>query len=272
MKSTVLSSAMNLFRTHKKTILFSLGGLALAVGFFCMVYAILVTPSRQPYRTAYAQYKNVYNANIAVITAGSSLNASTATDSQFEKGITTVENTLTSLKSENTLLGKQAVLKKGEGKTLYTKFTKKLTTYISFTTDMLTSMKKVRPVMYACSHSMSDLTETAAGAASMQKCADTFAAITDIPSSDYTALVATIQPLYEKIAANITAQAALADPKGADATASAKLTAEQDDLLTELNTASTTFSTNINKHKEQVDITDAAKALDDYLSRKSRVF
>ena len=68
--------------SRTKQILFIASVGAIVIAAMVMIYAILVTPSRQPYRDALAQYQNVYNANLAVMTRGTSLNASTATNEQ----------------------------------------------------------------------------------------------------------------------------------------------------------------------------------------------
>lgn len=259
-------------RSRKKTILLSALGVAIAVGFGIMTYSILVTPSRQPYRDAAAQYKNVYNANIAIMTAGSSLNANSATDEQFNKNLTIVSNTLDALETETKQLGTQTVLKTGEGKTLYDTFNKKATTYIAYNRDIVTSMKEVRPIIYACSQTMTNLTETEASATAMQNCANNLQDLQNVPDADYAELATASQSIYADIASTIKQRAELADPEGADAAADKTLSDKQNELLASLNTVSTTFSTNLSKHKQAVDITDAAKALDEYLSKKASVF
>lgn len=260
-----------LFNSRTKQILFIVGAVLVVLAVAFMIYAILVTPSKQPYRDALAQYKNVYNANVALMTRGTSLNASSATDAQFTESTEAVKDTLTALKTENDTLGKEAVLTSGEGKQQYDAFTKKLTAYIAYNTDMITAMQKVRPVIFECSNSMASITESAAGVAAMQACATELETLETVPNEDYQQLVETSQKLYADFATNLQAKADLADPDGTDSARATTLDDEQSEILDALNEASTTFSTNLQKHKQAVDITDAAMALDQYLSKKSNI-
>jgi len=271
MKSLPLFNINTATPRAKKWLLFAGISVVVLLGIF-MVYAILVTPSKQPYRDALAEYKNVYNANVAVMVAGTSLNASTATDQQFAKSTEAVKTALTALKTENEALGKKTVLTSGEGKAQYDVFTNKLTAYLAFNTDMLTSMQKVRPVIFACSQNMANISENTAGVAAMQACSTSLIALESVPNNDYQALVQTSQKLYADFAINLQAKANLKDANGADSAQAKILSDEQDKILEELNTASKTFSTDLQAHKQTVDITDAAMALDRYLSDKSNIF
>lgn len=262
---------VRLLNSRPKQILFFAGlGLAVLLIAF-MIYAILVTPARQPYRDALTQYKNVYNANIAVITSGSSLNASSATDTQFTQSTELVKKALTALQTENDALGKEEVLASGEGKEKYESFTKKINEYVSYNNDMISSMQKVRPVIYACSSDMTNITEDAAGVEAMRTCATNLEKLEGLPNSDYQTLVINSQKLYAEFAVNLEQRAALADPDGADKIRYDSLSDEQTQILEALNTVSTTFSSNLQKNKQAVDITDSAIALDSYLSKKASI-
>lgn len=270
--SSIETIRTRLSQPRTKQILFVTGIVILILALAFMIYAILVTPSKQPYRDALAEYKNVYNANVAVMATGSSLNASTATDEQFAKSTKAVTNALTALKKENEVLGKEAVLQSGEGKAYYDAFTKKLTTYIAYNTNLIISMQKVRPVVFACSQSMANVTENAAGVAVMQGCSDNFKNLTNVPDKDYQQLLETSQGIYADFAANLQAKAALPDPTGADAAQAKVYTQQQTQILSDLSAASKTFSSSLQQHRQDVDITDAAMALDHYLSVKSNIF
>lgn len=244
---------------------------AFAVLVLYMIYAILVTPSKQPYRDALAEYQNVYNANVAVISAGSSLNASAATDEQFAKNTKVVANALTALQKENEVLGKESVLASGEGKTYYDAFTKQLTTYIAYNTKLIASMEKVRPVVFNCSNRMANVTENAAGAAAIKACSENFKDLATVPDKDYQQLVETSQQIYADFATSLQAKASLKDPTGADAAQAKVYSNQQTQFLNDLSGASKTFSTNLQKHRQDVDITDSAMALDKYLTAKSNI-
>lgn len=273
MKSTSTVRRTGSDASKKTIIIYSILVLAvLVVGF--AVYAILVTPSKQPYRDALAQYRNVYNANVALMARGGSLNATTASDEQFTKNTDATKSILDALKAENDLLGTKEVLKDGEGKELYDSFTKQLEKYLVFNRDMLTSMQKVRPVIYGCSAKMSQAAELAdeAGVTAMRECADKLAELETVPNADYQQLVKASRPLYADFASNLEKRTALADPQGADADKYNEYSSEQESIFSALNQVSDDFARRISESKRTVDITDRAMALEEFLKRKSRVF
>lgn len=237
-----------------------------------LVYAILITPVKQPYRDALSQYKNVYNANVELTVRGSSLGASTASDEQFEKNIEAAEAALKSLTVENEALGKEAVLADGEGKSLYDAFTKKLVAYTAYNTDMLNSVQEVRPVVYACSQVMTRATTDTGGVEAMRTCSARFEALQDVPDADYSKYASIAKERYATLAENLAATGALADPEGADAAQAATLSTELQEIIATMNADGTELAKNLSTHKSSVDITGAAMALDDFLQKKSNIF
>ncbi len=251
-----------LLSSRKNKIIFgaALIGALLVAGL--AVYAIVVTPQRQPYRDALAQYNNVYEANVNVMLAGSSLNAGSATNEEFQKSTELVETALRLLQTEHEALGVKDVLKSGEGKELYDAFDTKLAAYISYNTTMLESMQKVRPVIFDCSQKMATVTEDDDGVKEIQSCADTLATLATVPDKDYQTLVLSSQKVYAAFAKSLEKGALL----------NKEISDEQERILDDLNTVSKTFSENVNKSKQAVDITDTAMALDAYLSKKASIF
>ncbi len=237
-----------------------------------LVYAILITPVKQPYRDALAQYKNVYNANVQLTTRGSSLGASTATDEQFKKNIDATKEGIRALGVENTALGKKAVLETGEGKGLYDAFSKKLAAYMQYNTQMLNSVQQVRPVLFACSKAMGNVSADASGVEAMRKCSTQFANLTNIPDVDYRAYAQTSTGRYAALAVNLENTAALADPKGADAGRATELGSELESIVADMTADGKALAKSLSAHKQAVDITATAMALDDYLQKKSNVF
>lgn len=236
------------------------------------IYAILVGPSKEPYRTAQSQYQNVYNANVAFSNSGASLNASNATDEQFEANVKTIEAALASLKTENEALAKAEVLQNSEGKELYEAFSKKLSEYMTYNSNVISSISVVRPVIYTCTQKMSNLEESARGAQEIRACAVSMGEIKDIPDADYAQMIVSFEEIYNDIAQNIDQVATLADPNGTDKVKHASLQEVREDLLKKLNETSTTLSKNLQVQRAKVDITESAMALDKYLSAKSSIF
>lgn len=235
------------------------------------VVAILQTPEKQPYRDAQAQYRNVYNANVAFMARGTQLNAVSGDEQQAAETTKIMKNILQALQKESEALGRYDALQEGEGRQLYTALSTKLVSYIAFNDAMLTSRQIVRPVIAECSAKMDNVTEDEASVRAMRSCSDTVSAIKEVPNQDYRAFVEEVETIYAAFADTLQKRVDLADPKGADKDQYDVYTNEQETILKSLNEASARFSTNLNAHKKEVDITQQAKALDDYLSKKSRM-
>jgi len=234
-----------------------------------LVYGIMVTPARQPYRDALTQYQNV---DRALAQTNIAINASGASDEEFNKTIDAAKKAFTSLNAENVALGKMAVLQDGEGKSLYTKYQEKLMAYAVYSNDVLESIVKVRPVLVKCSSTMNTATQNAEGAAVLRVCATEMRAASDVPDGDYKQLAASFASSWDALATVFEQIAALPDPQGADASQLAELEAERDQATKTFETAGTTFSNDVQQHRKEILSTDAAKKLNDYLNGKSRIF
>lgn len=258
--------------TRTKKVLGFLIAIALILIGALFIYAVLVGPSKEPYRDALTQYKNVYNANVALTNSGSSLNATGATDEEFETNIKKIHAALASLETENEALGKHDVLQNGEGKALYDSFTKKLQQYLAYNENIIASIATLRPVLYECTGKLANIEDSERGADEMRTCAATMGAMKDLPDADYKGLASRFEGTYSEIANNIEAVANLADPQGADKALYDTLMEERTRLLKDFSDSGTALSKDLQTHRAEVDITDEAKALDDYLKDKSRVF
>ncbi len=237
-----------------------------------LIYGILVTPARQPYRDALTQYENVNRANDAVNAAAASLNASTATDEQFKKNVEAAQTALASLKTENDALAKQEALKDGEGKEAYKVFDAKLKEYIAYNQNVLDSMLKVRPVLFECNQKGTNISEDEASVSGIRTCAANLGSIENVTNSDYKNLATDLKEGYGSVA-NILAQiVALPDPEGADKARHDELVNELSQATDELSVSSTEFTKSIQQHRNQVLPVNASKPLESYLNDKSRIF
>lgn len=237
-----------------------------------VIYAFAVGPSKEPYKKALSQYKNVYNANVAFTQIGASMNAGSASDEQFANNIAATENALEALQTEADVLGKEPVLSDGEGRDLYNSFHKQLDAYATYNTNVIASIEKIRPVIYKCSQNASSVTESVASAEAIRECATSLEGIQDVPNADYKQMVLTYKTNYASLATNIAAAAALKAKEGSDASQDESVNTERTQILDNLNAANTTLSRNLQTHRAEVDITNSAKALDDWLSEKARIF
>lgn len=257
-------------RTKKILIGIAVAGIFIVT--LLLIYGVLVSPSRQPYQDALTQYKNVGRANAELTAKGASLNASRATDEEFEKNITAAETALESVKKENEALGKKLVLQDGEGKRLYDTFNEKLEVYLAYNTDTLNSMRLLRPALITCNNSMLNVSENQASLDALRACVSRLNTIQDIPDADYATLVATFTKEYTDLVTTTEQIIALADPKGADKAQYDTLNDTRSRILENLSTAGTTFAKDVQTHRKAVLTTDVAKNLSDYLEDKSRIF
>jgi hypothetical protein len=252
----------------KKSLVFIIAGAVVLIGGL-LVYGIMVTPARQPYRDALAQYKNV---DQALARTNIAFNTSTATNEQFQKSVDVAQKAFTSLATENDALGKKDVLKEGEGKHLYDVYAQKIRGYIAYNKDVVASMVTVRPVLVKCSTAMNTATENAAGAEVLRVCETEMRSASNVPDADYKLLAESFAQNYAHLAAVFETIDRLGDPKGADAGRVAELTQERDTIVKDFETAGKTFSSDLAQHRQEILTTDAAKKLHDYLSDKSRIF
>lgn len=235
------------------------------------IYAILVGPSKEPYRQASTQYRNVYSANIALTNAGNSINATAASDQEFSENIKRVEQRIESLKIENEALAKQAVLQEGEGKALYDAFNTKLAQYIAYNNNILSSIEAVRPVLFDCTRTSVTLSDT--GVAKFRSCAARMGALSDIADSDYRSLAKAYAEIFTDAADTIQKIIVLQDPNGLDSAKKTSLTEELNGyLVTDATAASNDLRDGLREHRSGVDITNQAIALDEFLSDKASLF
>lgn len=237
-----------------------------------LVYGILVTPSRQPYRDAQAQLDNVMRANAGLTAAGSSLNAGKATTEEFEKNIATAQAALKSLRTENEALSKETVLKDGEGKTKYDAYNAKLQEYMTYNENILNSMLRVRPVLMECNADMSDITASAESIAALRDCAHHLGEVKEVPDADYRQLATDFQADYDELATVLEKIAALPDPKGADQAQNSVYISQRDEILARLTNTGKDFAKSLQQSRNQILTTDTEKKLSDYLKVKSRIF
>lgn len=255
-----------------KNLLVIVGGAGAIIIGALLIYGILVTPARQPYREALTQYENVNRANDQLNAAGAGLNAGAATDEAFNKSIATAQAAVKSLQIENEALAKQEVLKDGEGKAAYDVFNKKLQAYIVYNDNVLVSMQKVRPVLFECNQNGSAIDENEASVVAIRDCAEKLGQQTDVPDADYKNLASTFKDQYLALA-NILAQiVALPDPKGADAAQYQALVDQLSQATDELSATSTAFTKSVQQHRNEVLPVNASKQLEGYLTGKSRIF
>lgn len=231
-----------------------------------LVYGILVTPARQPYRDALTQYTHV---NTALSRTNAAINASTASDEEFTKSIAALEAAFESLKTENKALAAEPVLTEGEGKPLYEAYDKDLQAYITYNTNVIESMRKVRPVFRACSADMNNVTADAGGAKVMRDCATSMQKVTNVPDGDYKKLAQDFQAAYARLAILFERMMSLVDTNSA---AYKALSEQRTEAVEQFSEASAAFSKSVQQHRKEILSTNSANTLKTYLEDSSRIF
>ena len=241
------------------------GAIGLALIGALLVYGILVTPARQPYRDALAQYENT---NTALSRTSISLNASSASESEFNNGIAAVRDALKSLETENKALGEEAVLRDGGGEKLYVAYDKDITRYVAYNRDVVSSMELLRPVLIQCAPKANSTAVTGEDADRMSNCAEGVSGATDAPDEDYAQLASDLEGIYETLASVFARMAAAGEgDQGYQALVEEWQTANE-----AYSEASATFSKNVQAQRKAILGTSSANDLKAYLSDHSRVF
>lgn len=236
-----------------------------------LIYTILVTPARLPYRAALAQYENVNKANDTLTVSGAKFNSATASNADFEKSIKNAQQALASLRIENTALGKEDVLLTGKGKALYEPFNTKLQAYMSFNENTMASLLIVRPVLHDCSTSTS-LEETQKSVTAARQCVEALRNLKNIPDKDYAQLVKAYETQYTQLADTLEKIIALKDPKGVDKAQHEVFVGQLKEITEGLSASGTEFSKNFQKHRSEVSPVGISNELEEYLKSQSRVF
>ncbi len=257
-----------------KQILVGIAGVFALLLSALLIYSVLVTPERQPYRDALAQYEQVYEANVAFTNAAIALNGTAGNEEQAKANTEAIQQAKAALQAQTEALGKQPVLAEGEGKALYDAFVKKVEAYIAYSETTLESRQLVRPVLASndCSQALASQDSYADKVDTVKGCAEKFAALEGVSDTDYRVLVESYAEKTAKLVTIFQSIADLKEPNGADSARHEELLGDHDEVLAEIEEVNKTFASDVQRNKSSVDITASAQAIDEYLTRKSSVF
>ena len=220
---------------------------------------------------AVQQYNKVSSASAALDTDMSNLGDSYGSVSEvtFNENLTKAQNSINTIKTENESFAKMKAVRVGEGATLYTTFNNKLTTYLAYGNDLISSVKNLRPAMVVCDK-VGDADSADARISEMKNCATSLGNAKDLPNAEFKTFVGEMKGAYTKYATTYEKMNALTDPYGSQyeeyKTLRDELYATQDAI-----SASTkTFTDALAKHDDEVSVKDAANALGDYLEANQR--
>ncbi len=261
-------------KSNKKNLIII--GVASAVGLLIVVIAVvilmvaLLSVSKADYQAALRQYDNVSSANSSLVSGASSLTYSvdSSTDTTFDNDMSGIEKDIAKIKSENERLGKLKAVSVGDGKKFYDAFDKKLAAYVTYTSNLATSLKNSRSALKGCKAAQ-DATTASAIAVVLKNCSDSLKAVKDLPDADYKTFIGTVQSAYEEYAGIATELAGISDPYGAQYDQYKALRDKTYAVQDKISDAKKDFESNSEKHSDETSPKEAANALRDFLVEKS---
>jgi hypothetical protein len=260
-------------KNSKKIVLIAsiVGGAILLAVIGVVVFLLLTTVSKDDYRAAAKQFNEVSKASSSLNSDVSSLGRATGStpDATFDENVKETEESLAALKSTNDELGKLKAVRVGEGATLYKAFNDKLAAYTAYGSDMVASVKALRPALVICDKS-GDAGDAAARVAALKDCSDALGKVNDLPNAEFKAFVAELKDAYAKIATLSESMSGITDPYGKQYEEYKKIRDDLTAVSTKLSAATRTFSTAVKEHDDQVSVKDAAEALADYLNEQQK--
>lgn len=257
----------------KKMILIAavVGGAILLAIIAAIIFVALTSVSKEDYRDAARQYNKVNTAS-ASLTSDVSLLGSAAgnsSDAIFDQRVSEVEDSIAKIKTENEELAKLKAVRVGEGAKLYKTFNDKMKAYLAYGSDLVTSVKNLRPAMVTCDN-VSDASDAAARVAAVKACATELEGISDIPNEQMKTYISALAENYKKYASIYEQMTALTNPYGAQYEQYKALRDQSYDVQDAITAAGTTFRKDLEKQDDELSVKDSANKLGDYLSDQQK--
>ena len=145
------------------------GGAVLLAIIGVVAYFMLTSVSKQDYQEATRQYNkvSVASAGLTSDVASVSYSISGDDDAEFNEAVKEAEDSIAEIKTENEALSKMKAVRVGDGAKLYGTFNDKVKNYLAYATDLIDSVKNLRPAMATCAK-VSDATDTASRVAALR--------------------------------------------------------------------------------------------------------
>jgi len=259
--------------SKKKIILIAAiaGGAVLLAIIGVVVYMLLTSVSQKDYQEATRQYNDVSIASAGLTSDVSSVSytISSDDDAEFNDAVKEAEASIEKIKTENEELSKMKAVRVGDGAKLYGTFNDKVKGYLAYATDLIDSVKNLRPAMATCGK-VSDAKDAASRVAALKGCSSELQGVTDIPNAEMKTFIGTIATAYGDYATVYEQINALSNPYGSQyeqyKTLRDKMYAVQD----KISDASKTLSSSLEKRDDEMSVKDSAKALGDFLTEKQK--
>lgn len=247
------------------------GGTVLLAVVGVIVFLMLTSVSKQDYQEATRQYNDVSIATAGLTSdvASVSYTISSDDDAEFNDAVKEAEDSIAKIKTENDELSKMKAVRVGDGAKLYGTFNDKVKNYLAYATDLINSVKNLRPAMTTCGK-VSDAKDAASRVAALKGCSSELQGVTDIPNAEMKTFIGTIATAYGEYATVYEQINALSNPYGSQyeqyKTLRDKMYAVQD----KISDASSTLSDSLEKRDDEMSVKDSAKALGDFLTEKQK--
>lgn len=240
-----------------------------AIGFF--IFSLLTSVSREEYRDAARQFNQVSSASASLTSDARMLGYSSGNtpEEDFQEDVAEAEASITTLKAENDELSKMKAVRVGEGGKLYSAFNDKLEAYTAYATELVTSVKNLRPALATC-NSVNDAEEAPARVEALKGCSSALAGVTDVPNAQMKTYVEALSKGYGDYANVYEQIAGLSDPFGDQYEQYKTLRDQMYDIQDTIGDAGDTFSEALKARDEELSVKESADALADYLTEQQR--
>ena len=257
---------------------FIIGGIiaAVVVLLVIIVTVILATMSvsKSDYREALNKYEDLRTANSKLTTNVSRLSytISSGTDTTFKNNIEAVEDGLDTVKAENEELGKLKAVKTGEGAKAYEAFDKKLEGYLSYSNNLVASIKNLREPLLACNEATKGVSasrDRSAISAVIKSCTDKIDSVKSVPDPDMKAFIEALKTSLKELDTVVSELGGITDPYGAQYEQYKSLRDRTTKVQENLRNASKDLSSNLEKRDKDTSPKEESLALSELLVEKA---
>lgn len=255
-----------------------IGGIiaAVMVVIIIIITVVLATlsVSKDDYREALNKYDDLRSENSKLATKVSTLSytISSGTDTTFKNNIEAVEEGLDTVKAENEELGKLKAVRVGEGAKAYEAFDKKLDRYLSYSNNLVASIKNLREPLVACDEAtkgVSSSTDRSAVSAAIKACTDKIDAVKSVPDADMKTFIDAFKTSLEELDTIVSELSGITDPYGAQYEQYKALRDKTYKVQDSLRDASKDLSSNLEKRDKDTSPKEESQALSELLVEKS---
>ena len=257
---------------------FIIGGIIAAVVLVLIIIVTVIVAttsvSKDDYREAYNKYEDLRSANskLASKTSTLSYTISSGTDTTFKNNIEAVEEGLDTVKAENEELGKLKAVNVGEGAKAYEAFDKKLESYLSYSNNLVTSIKNIREPLMACDDAtkgVSSSTDRTAMSAAIKSCVEKLDAVKTVPDADMKTFIDAFKSSLEELDTIVGQLSGITDPYGAQYDQYKALRDKTYKVQDSLRDASKDLSSNLEKRDKDTSPKEESQALSELLAEKA---